>query len=94
MYGLSEETYGKIRNIITKYSNIQFKLFGSRVNGVAKLNSDIDIAVIGKLDEKEIFKIRNDFDLLDIPYKIDLVFTSEITKQELMDAILNEGVDL
>ncbi|MCL2859085.1 MAG: nucleotidyltransferase domain-containing protein [Oscillospiraceae bacterium] len=93
MHGLSEETYNKIIKLINKYPNIQFKLFGSRAKGKEKFNSDIDIAVFGQLQGKEIFNIKNDFDLLDIPYKIDLVFVNEISKQALLEVILNEGVD-
>ena len=93
MHGLSKETYEKVLKVIDKYSNIQFKIFGSRAVGNAKPNSDIDIAVFGKLEEKEVVRIKNDFDLLDIPYKIDLVFVEETSKQELKEAILKEGVD-
>ena len=93
VHGLSEKTYEEIIDLINKYDSVEFKLFGSRATGKAKSNSDIDIAVFGKVDEKVIFNIRNDFDLLDVPYKIDLVFVEQTSKQELIDSILKEGVD-
>ena len=34
------------------------------------------------------------FDKLDIIYKIDLVFIDEKTKQELLNSIIRDGVDL
>lgn len=44
-YGLSEQTYHKIKNIVEKHKNYQFKIFGSRARGNYKTNSDIDMVV-------------------------------------------------
>jgi predicted nucleotidyltransferase len=92
-YGLSNEIYLQIQNIIKKYNMYTFKLFGSRARGNFKINSDIDIAVIGNVSKEDEFKILNDFDLLEIPYTIDIVFVNKIQKQELLNSILKEGVD-
>lgn len=91
-YGLSEETYNKIKQIVEKYSNYQFNIFGSRARGDYKVNSDIDIAVMDFVDEIEKFKIKNEFDLLEIPYTIDLIFTQDITKKEFLHSINKEGI--
>lgn len=93
MFGLSEKTYKKILEITQKY-NVQFILFGSRARGDYKENSDIDIAVQDAVDEKMEYKIRNDFDLLDIPYTVDLVFIDSKIKEELRQSIIKEGVNL
>jgi len=90
-YGLSEATYNKIKDIIKKYNNYEFKIFGSRARGNYKQNSDIDIVVLGSIKNKEQFNIKNDFDLLDIPYTIDLIFMQDITKKELIDSIKKEA---
>ena len=92
MYGLSKEIYKKIIEIIKKY-NYEFILFGSRARGDYKANSDIDIAV-EQVKEEDKYKIKNDFDLLDIPYTIDLVFIKENTNIDLLKSIKNEGVIL
>lgn len=92
MHGLNEDTYNKVLKVIDKYPDIEFKLFGSRAKNKAKVNSDIDIAVFGEINEKEKFDIKNDFDKLEIPYKVDIVFVDETTKTELLNAILKEGV--
>lgn len=92
MYGLSQEIYEKIINIIRKYKG-EFILFGSRARGDYKTNSDIDIA-IKNVKEEEIYNIQNDFDLLDIPYTFDLVFIKENTNKDLLESIKNEGVNL
>lgn len=92
MFGLSNEIYKMIINIVKKYE-CNFILFGSRARGNYKANSDIDIA-IENVKEEDIYSIRNDFDLLDIPYTLDLVFIKEDTKKELLVSIKKEGVKL
>lgn len=92
MFGLSNETYKMIINIVKKYE-CNFILFGSRARGDYKANSDIDIA-IENVKEEDIYSIRNDFDLLDIPYTLDLVFIKKDTKKELLVSIKKEGVKL
>ena len=90
-YGLSNEVYNKIKEIVKKYNNYEFKIFGSRARGDYKTNSDIDIAIINCLEDKEKFNIKNEFDLLDIPYMIDLIFIEDITKEELLNSIERDG---
>lgn len=91
-YGLSDEIYNKIKEIVKKYSNYQFNIFGSRARGDYKANSDIDIAIMDFVNDVEKFKIKNEFDLLDIPYTIDLIFTQDITKKEFLDSIKKESI--
>lgn len=92
-YGLSEEVYKKIKEIINKNSKYRFLLFGSRARGDYKTTSDIDIAVKENVPKDEQYKIMNEIDLLDIIYKIDLVFTDENTKKELIESINRDGVE-
>lgn len=92
-FGLSEDIYKRIKNIIIKYPYC-FKVFGSRARGDFKNYSDIDIAIIGKVSEKDEYEIRNEFDLLDIVYTIDLVFVNDYTKKELIESIMKEGVEI
>lgn len=91
-YGLSDITYNKIKNVIAKYSKYQFKIYGSRARGNYKKESDIDIAIEGNASDADKIKILNDFDLLDIPYMVDIVFVNDLQKQELIDSIAKEGV--
>lgn len=92
-YGLSDENYIKIKNVINKFSKYKFKIFGSRARGDYKNNSDIDIAVFGNVTESDEFLILNELDLIDIVYTMDVVFMKKIEKQSLIDSILKEGVD-
>lgn len=91
-YGLSKISYEKIKEIIQKYPEYQFKVFGSRARGNYKEASDIDIVVYGKLKNQDKIKILNDFDLLDIPYMVDIVFYQDLLKEEFKIAIDREGI--
>ena len=92
-FGLSKEVNSLIREISKKYK-YTMKIFGSRATGKYRVNSDIDIAVFGEVSKQDKFNIMNDFDLLNIPYKIDLVFVSELEKEELIKEIQTKGVKI
>ena len=91
-YELSEKVYNEINKIVEKYSNYEFILYGSRAREDFKNTSDIDIAVKGDFSEKDKINILNDFDLLNIPYMIDIVFYKELGKKELISSIDKEGI--
>ena len=93
-FGLSEDTYIKLKEVVNKYGNYKFKIFGSRARGDYKNNSDIDIAIEGNIDRKEKFNILDDFDKLDIPYTMDIVFMQDINKKEFLESIIKEGVNI
>jgi predicted nucleotidyltransferase len=94
MFGLTKQTYEKIIALVNKYSKYQFILFGSRARGDYKTGSDIDIAVDGIIDDKDKFNITDDFDLLMIPYEIDLVFLQDVTKEKFLESIKREGIKI
>lgn len=93
-FGLNEEIFNKIEKIVKKNSKYRFKIFGSRAKNTYKNTSDIDIAVFEEVSKEDEYKIRNEFDLLDIIYKIDLVFIDENIKKEFLEEILKEGIDI
>lgn len=93
-FGLEDSIYKQIKKIEKNNSRYHFKLFGSRARGDYKITSDIDIAIFEKASKEDEYKIRNEFDELDIIYKIDLVFIDKKTKQELLNSIVRDGVDL
>ena len=70
--------YQKIKKVVNKYPKYEFIVFGSRARGDYKNGSDLDIAIKGDVDEKEQYNILNSFDLLDIPYMLDVVFINKI----------------
>ena len=92
-FGLSEETYVKIKEVVNSNKKYKFILFGSRARGDYKNTSDIDIAIEKDVSMEEQYKIMNEIDLLDIIYKIDLVFIDDKTKPELLESIKRDGVE-
>lgn len=64
----------------------------SRARGDYKKTSDIDLAILDEITREEQYEIMNQIDLLDIIYKIDLVFVDKNTKKELVEAIKRDGV--
>lgn len=93
-FGLNEEVYNKIEKIVKENSKYRFKIFGSRAKNTYKNTSDIDIAVFEEVSKEDEYKIRNEFDLLDIIYKIDLVFVDKNLKKEFLEEIMKEGMDI
>lgn len=93
-FGLNEEIFNKIEEIVKENRKYKFKIFGSRAKNTYKNTSDIDIAVFEEVSKEDEYKIRNEFDLLDIIYKIDLVFIDENIKKEFLEEILKEGMDI
>lgn len=93
-YGLPADTLNKIKSIVKENSKYKFKIFGSRVKNTYKNTSDIDIAIFENVSKEDEYKIRNSFDLLDIIYKIDLVFINKDTNQKFLKEINQEGVEI
>lgn len=93
-FGLSEETLNQIKKIAKENQKYKFKIFGSRAKNTYKKTSDIDIAIFENVNREDKYKIRNSFDLLDIIYKIDLVFIIKKTKTEFLKEIEKEGVEI
>lgn len=94
MFGLSKSVYEQIINVVNNNKKYKFKIFGSRARGDYKNNSDIDLAIFENVEKQDEFKIRNEIDLLDIVYMVDLVFVDENIKKELLESIEKEGVEL
>ena len=90
-FGLRDEIYIRIEKITKKYK-YKFVVFGSRARGDYKNNSDIDIAISGVVSEKDETEIRNEFDLIDMEYLLDIVFINQLTNKELIENIEKEGV--
>lgn len=93
-FGLSQEIYEKILEIVRKNKKYKFKIFGSRAKNTYKSTSDIDIAVFEDVLEQDKYEIINQFDMLDIIYKIDLVFINKNTKQQFLEEIKKEGIEI
>ena len=92
-HGLPDEVYKKIKEVIKKHKQHKIVLFGSRARGDYKKISDIDLAILDETTREEQYEIMNQIDLLDIIYKIDIVFVDKKTKKELIESIKRDGVE-
>ena len=95
MFGLKEKTVKDIKQLLSKYEEVIDKavVFGSRARGDYKRESDIDIAIFSNnITSSQLNMLRNDFDELDIIYKVDIVNFNKLTKAELKENILKDGI--
>ncbi|MFA6583940.1 MAG: nucleotidyltransferase domain-containing protein [Elusimicrobiaceae bacterium] len=70
----------KILRTELEHLDAEVFMFGSRVRGTARTNSDIDIAISSDINLFDIIeRLRLDFEDSDIPYKIDIVDLGRIS---------------
>lgn len=92
-FGLTERDMVTIENILRKYPSISLiHIFGSRAKGIHKYGSDIDLAIRKtSLSEKEISKVKSDFEESSLPYTIDLVNYDNLENFDLKEHIDRVG---
>jgi hypoxanthine-DNA glycosylase len=95
-FGLSIESISKITEAISSHHAVsRITLFGSRAMDHPKPGSDIDIAVSGEgLRLEDFLNFSLQIDLLELPYKVDLIDQKKITDPDLIDHILRVGIIL
>lgn len=94
MFGLKDSIIIKMKNVLSKYGEIEKALiFGSRARGNYKKTSDIDIAIFShNITSTRLNLLRNDFDELDIIYTVDIVDFYKVSKEELKNSIMRDGI--
>lgn len=92
-FGLTERDMKTFENILGQYPTINLiKIFGSRAIGNYKLGSDIDLAIMGKfVSDKEITKIKSEFEESSLPYKVDLLNYKNLEHVDLKEHIDRVG---
>ena len=92
MIGLDEKTQESIRNVFKEFSAIkEARIFGSRVIGNFRPNSDVDIALFGDLNGEVRGRVSAALDALPTPYQFDVVCYLEIQNSDLKDHIDRVG---
>jgi predicted nucleotidyltransferase len=66
-------------------------LFGSRAKGSARNPSDVDLAVAGTRDDREVEALAVELDELPLPYRFDLKSIERIRNRSLLDHIERVG---
>jgi predicted nucleotidyltransferase len=59
-------------------------LFGSRAKGTARKESDVDLAVTGTADDRDVEALILDLDELPLPYKFDVKDLARIRHASLL----------
>ena len=93
---LEDKLKNELQTIFSKYKEIEkVLLFGSRARGDNKYNSDVDLCLFGKnITHLVQAKISMDVDEINTPLSFDILNFNELTKQDLIDNIINEGVEV
>ena len=83
-----------LKEIFNKYNEIEkVILFGSRARNDNSYYSDVDICIVGELVSHLILaKINMDIGEVNTPLSFDILAFNELSKKELINNILNEGV--
>ncbi|OPJ61884.1 nucleotidyltransferase domain-containing protein [Clostridium chromiireducens] len=94
MFGLKEHIIINIKSVLFKYDEIEKALiFGSRSRGDYKKTSDIDLAIFAhNMNSTRLNLLRNDLEELDIIYTVDVVDFYKISKEELKNNIICDGI--
>lgn len=94
--GLSVTLLKEMIKVISKYTGVEKAvIFGSRGRGDFKKTSDIDICIFGnKVTHVELNILEFDLGELNTPINFDVVSFKSITKEELKENILKDGVEI
>lgn len=95
MYGLSDETIERIRDVIARFDEVErVILYGSRAMGKERTGSDIDLAFVGEtLALSRLNEIQNALEELDLPYTFDTALLRDIDNSKLREHIERVGKD-
>lgn len=91
-FGLPEKISALLREYFEKNKKVdRVKIYGSRAKGNYRDGSDIDFALFGELDSREIEKIKGELDELSTPYKFDVLNYAKIENPALAEHIDRMG---
>ncbi|MBY0405847.1 MAG: nucleotidyltransferase domain-containing protein [Cyanobacteria bacterium] len=73
-HGLTSQQVGLIQSILSPYAHSIEKvcLFGSRAKGTYRPNSDIDLVIYGRLEEKTLDHLGTLFQESSLPISVDI----------------------
>lgn len=74
-----------------KYDRVKIVLFGSRARRENYISSDIDIGIIpyGEFEGEKITLLKEKIENLNIPYKVEIVNFTEVSKEFKQEALKN-----
>ncbi len=95
-YGLKDKVFEQIVAQCSLNKEITgVILYGSRALGTYKNGSDIDLALLGNnLTLRDTFKLEEDLERLDLPYKFDISIYKQIDNEALKKHINDFGISI
>lgn len=93
--GLTEAEIEQLIIVLHRWPQIERGvLFGSRAKGIARPNSDIDLALYGDVDELIAERVALEMDELPLPYLFDVKAVCQLNNPELIKHIQRVGVEI
>lgn len=90
--GLLELDRIKICKVLERFSGLESAvLYGSRAMGNFKSNSDIDLAVLGDVSDRELAALTGDLEELSMPYKFDVIALNQVKLEPLRKHVVDHG---
>ena len=94
-YGLRELDIERLCAVFRRHPEIRrVLLYGSRAKGNYKRGSDIDIAIVGNIDDRALNQLATELDDLLLPYQLDIAVYEGIQNAELKSHIDRVGQPL
>jgi predicted nucleotidyltransferase len=94
-FGLDKELLSKLKTIFKQFPEIEkVIIFGSRAKGNYRPGSDVDIALLGKINNEIISKLIYLIDELNSPYKFYIINYKTIKNQDLIQHLERVGKQL
>jgi uncharacterized protein len=91
-FGLSDSEQELIRGVLRRHAGVTgAKIFGSRAKGDFQPNSDVDLALWGKVSTAAVAAIAGELDELPLPYTFDVQAYDSIRHQPLREHIDRAG---
>lgn len=92
-FGLTKKDLSQIQKVIEKFHDIEsVMVFGSRAMGHFKEASDVDLALMGPVNDRTLTQVKMILnEELNLPYFFDVVIYNDILKPEFKQHIDQEG---
>lgn len=91
-FGLTEHALQLVRAVFARHAAIaEVRVFGSRAKGSHRPESDIDLALFGRIDPKLLAAVAGELDELPLPYRFDVQAYSSIVNSALREHIDRVG---
>jgi len=84
MIDVKEKDLNTVKEILKEYvPGFEVRVFGSRVEGRAKLYSDLDLAIVGKdrIAKSVLIQLKDAFQESDLPFRVDVVDWKRISAE-------------